>query len=168
MCLPGEHSMILLDVEGGCLVGSSQGLPFFKMGLMFSFFQSALLLKTSWIWLRIAWPFSTSAYSFRTLGCISLVPMDWCMFKYLRWSWTWAFLTVNCSLQSQPCGSGNWEMWEERFILKALVKNCWIAQPSPYQFSLVLMSYLSRAGMFTLIFLFLASIPVEVCISLIL
>lgn len=71
----------------------------------------------------------------------------------------------NCSLQSQPWGSGNWEMWEERFILKAAVKNCWIPQPSPYWFLLVLMSYLSRGGMFALIFLFLANVSVELCIS---
>lgn len=61
MCLPRECPMILLDVEWGCLVGSSQGppfLPFFKMGLMFSFFHLlgiCLTAKTSWIWLRISW-----------------------------------------------------------------------------------------------------------------
>lgn len=56
-------------------------------------------------------------------------------------------------------------MWEERLLLKAEVKNCWIAQPSSYQLSLVLVSYLSRGDMFTLIFRFLASVPVELCIS---
>lgn len=87
---------------------------------------------------------------FRTVGYLSLGPMDWCMFKYLRWSWTWFSLRGgNCSLQSHPWGSGIWEMWEERLILKAEVKNCWIAQPSLYQFSLVVMSYLSRVSMFT-------------------
>lgn len=37
------------------------------------------------------------ANSLRTLGCISLGPIDLCLFRFLRWFQTWSFSTVALS-----------------------------------------------------------------------
>lgn len=143
-------------------------LPFFKMGLMFFLVWAfALLLRL----LGYDWKFlshfnislSLQNPGIHLTGSYGLMNV---VVSQVVFNLSFTESGGNCSLQSQPWGSGNWEKWEGRFILKSEVKNCWIVQPSPYRFSLVLVSYLSReGGMFNLIFLFLASVPVELCIS---
>jgi len=45
---------------------------------------------------------TTSGSSLRTLGCISSGPIDFCMFRFLRWSQTWPSLKVGEALPPGP------------------------------------------------------------------
>lgn len=68
----------------------------------------------------------------RTQECISLDSIDIRTFRFLRWSWTWSFLTVGGTLLPHPaihplkrCGkrSCHWRLSQ---------KSCWVPQPSPF------------------------------------
>ena len=76
---------------------------------------------------------TTSATSLRTLGCISSGPMDWCMFRFLRWSRTWSSLTVGGLCSPCPCLAVHpVERCGKRDRQGRLrQKSCWVPQPSP-------------------------------------
>ena len=74
---------------------------------------------------------TTSVNYLRTLRYILQGPIDLCMFRFLRWSWTWSSLTVGDS--PSPClvvhplkryGKRDCHSRQRQKI-------CWVPQPSP-------------------------------------
>ena len=91
MIFPGT----VLRLTGRHFPGSSF-LPLLKMGTMFPLLQSPMTLPDCHEFssmMESGLPM-TSDNSLRTLGCILSGPSDVCMFRFLRWSWTWLSLTV--------------------------------------------------------------------------
>lgn len=65
------------------------------------------------------------ANALKALGWIPLGAMDFCMFRFLRWSWTWSFLTVREGLHcpSVCLNFTNLGDGKERQTVKTEVKN---------------------------------------------
>ena len=92
-------SMIFPDTETrltSLWVLGSSFLPFLKLGVMFPFSQSLESSLDSHDFLNIMESVlvSTSANSFRTMGCMSSSPIDLYTFSLMRWSQTYSALAL--------------------------------------------------------------------------
>lgn len=135
---------------------------------MFLFFQSLRTSIDSHNFLESG-STTTSASSFKTLGCMTSGPTDLYIISLIRCPWTWYLLTVGGILLPQSPHEGLRSerheksdcQWRHRQrSTENLLRSCWVLEPSPSPLLPFLPSYLSWR--YTLLHLSsLGNIPVE-------